>query len=60
MTGEDDLRIYTVLALCERLQQPPFCSKSAVEHLVKALAAALREEPQKPLPPPWNRAMDGP
>ena len=44
-TGEDDLRIYTVLALCERLQLAQFCSKSAVEHLVKALAAALREEP---------------
>jgi len=27
-----------------RLMNAPFCSTSAVEHLVKALAAALREE----------------
>ena len=46
-TGEDDLRIYTVLALCERLQLAQLGSESAVEHLVMALAAALREEPSK-------------
>ena len=46
-TDEDDLRIYTVLALCARLQLAQLGSESAVEHLVMALAAALREEPSK-------------
>src|SRR5436189_2642846 len=44
---EDDLRVYSVLALCDRLRLAAPGSESAVEHLVMALAAALREEPSK-------------
>ena len=44
-TDADDLRVYTVLALCQRHQVIPSPSNAAVDHLITALAATLREEP---------------
>jgi len=39
--GEDDLRFYIVLALCERLRRAKPRTKADAEHLLHALDAAL-------------------
>jgi hypothetical protein len=41
---EDDLRLYIVLALCERLQQAEAPTKARLTQLVAALETALRDE----------------
>jgi hypothetical protein len=54
--GEDDLRLYIVFALCERLQAAQPRTEAGAGQLVAALEATLRDGPLEPLLEPDETA----